>query len=403
MDVHDVHEFEAEGDAANLLVALRESDPRVRQEACYALGQTRRGEAVAQLTERLAIDTSDSVRAAAADALGWIRDKGVVPQLLRSFQDDPDDDVRARAASALGSLGDPAAIPVLEAAARVHLPISFRGLHRESQLEAVRALGKLRPDAAAESALHALELTSGEIGRVARQALLPTIVWGSYHQEALRHVVTEASWGEGGWLVEAELRADPENAYDPDAVAVVAIASGMTIGYLRKDYAAGLSRPLRVGGPTPCTVEVRGARHLAASMVSLGAAPSVPDTGALARPRHTGDALRDEAVAHLTSCVSAEMTIVCLRHLGTVSNTSDAQLVTGYLKRPEPTVRAAAADVLGEWRTAEAVQALAALLPDPDAAVRAAALRALERIDSAEARDALEHARDEAAQDGAAG
>jgi HEAT repeat protein len=403
MDVHDVHEFEAEGDAANLMVALRESEPRVRQEACYALGQLRRGDAVAQLTERLAIDTNESVRAAAADALGWIRDRGAVPQLLRSFQDDPDDDVQARAAGALGSLGDPAAIPALEAAARTHLPISFRGLHRESQLEAVRALGKLRPDPAAESALHSLELSGGEIGRVARQALLPTIVWGSYHQEALRHVVTEAGWGEGGWLVEAELRADPENAYDPDAVAVVAIASGMTIGYLRNDYAAGLSRPLRVEGPMPCTVEIRGARHLAASMVALGAAAGAPDSRAPARPRHAGDVLRDEAVAHLSSCVSPEMTIVCLRHLGSVSGGSDASLVMSYLTRPEPTVRATAADVLGDWRAAEAVTALAALVPDDDVTVREAAARALEKIDTPEARDTLAQAQGDAAQDGAAG
>jgi HEAT repeat protein len=392
MDVHDVHEFEADGDAANLLRALNESEPRVRQEACYALGQLRRGDAVAQLTARLANDANEAVRAAAADALGWIRDTGAVPQLVRSFQDDPDDDVRARAAGALGSLGDPAAIPALEAAAKTHLPISFRGLHRESQLEAVRALGKLRPDAAAESALHALELNGGEIGRVARQALLPTIVWGSYHQEALRHVITEASWGEGGWLVEAELRADPENAYDPDAVAVVAVASGMTIGYPRKDYAAGLSRPLRVEGPMPCMVEVRGARHLAASMVALGAAPGAPDTGAPARSRDSGDVLRDEAVAHLTSCVSPEMTAVCLRHLGSVSGASDGALVAGYLTRPEPAVRAAAADVLGDWGAAEAVRQLAALVPDAEASVREAATRALERIDTPEARDALAQA-----------
>ena len=393
MDVRDVHELEADGDAAGLLRALREPEPRVRQEACYGLGQLRHGDAVRQVTERLADDDNESVRAAAAEALGWIGDPRAVPQLIRSFEDDRDDDVRSRAAGALGSLGDPAAIPALEAAARAHLPISFRGLHRESQLEAIRALGGLLPDPAAESALHALELTGGEIGRVARQALLPTIVWGSYHQEALRHMVTEARWGEGGWLVAAELRADPENAYDPEAVAVVAVASGGTIGYLRRDYAAGLSRQLRVDGPMPCMVEIRGARRLAASMVTLGAAPGAPDRDALARPRHTGDLLRDEAVAHLASCASAEMTIVCLRHLGSVSDASDTPLVVGYLQRPEPAVRAAAADVLGDWGAAGAVPQLAALVPDADAAVSAAATRALARIDTAEAREALERAK----------
>ena len=392
MDVHDVHEFEADGDAANLLRALNEPEPRVRQEACYALGQLSREDAVAQLTERLANDDHETVRAAAAEALGWIRDARAVPQLLRSFQEDPDDDVRARAAGALGTLGDPAAVAALDAAARAHLPISFRGLHRDSQLEAVRALGKLLPDPAAESALHALELSGGEIGRVARQALLPAIVWGSYHQEALRHLVTEAGWGEGGWLVTAELRADPENAYDPDAVAVVAIASGMTIGFLRRDYAAGMSRQLQVQGPLPCTVEIRGARRLGAYMVSLGGEARVSEAHKAARPRHTGDALRDEAIAHLTSSVSPEMTAVCLRHLETVSDASDAPVVAGYLNRPEPVVRAAAAGVLGEWGAEDAVPALAALLADEDGAVREAVARALERIDTAESREALDQA-----------
>ena len=206
-------------------------------------------------------------------------------------------------------------------------------------------------------------------------------------------MVTEARWGEGGWLVAAELRADPENAYDPEAVAVVAVASGGTIGYLRRDYAAGLSRKLRLEGPMPCMVEIRGARRLAASMVTLGAAPGAPETDTLARPRHTGDLLRDEAVAHLASCASAEMTVVCLRHLGSVSDASDTPLVVGYLERPEPAVRTAAADVLGDWGAAGAVRQLAALVPDADAAVSAAARRALARIDTAEAREALERAK----------
>ena len=391
MDVHDVHELEAAGDAASLLQALDQPEPRVRQEACYALGQLANTETVVDLVARLADDDHEAVRAAAAEALGWLRQASAVPQLIRSFLEDPDDDVRTRAAAALGSIGDPAAVPVLEAEASAHLPISFPGLHRDSQLEAIRSLGMLLPDPEARAALEALAESGGEIGRVARHALLPAIVWGAYHQEALRHLVTEAGWGEGGWRVAAELRADPDNAYDADAVAVVAVASGMKIGYLRRDYAADLSHTLRTGGPMPCAVEIHGARRLGAFMVALGAEAEAPADAEAARPVRT-DPLREEALAHLRSCVSGEMTVVCLRHLGTVSDASDAVVVTRYLERREPGVRIAAADVLGDWHAEDAVPALAALLADHDGAVREAVTRALGLIDSEGSRAALAEA-----------
>ena len=388
MDVHDVHAFEAAGDAASLLQALGEPEPRVRQEACYALGQLANTETVVDLAARLADDDHESVRAAAAESLGWLRQASAVPQLIRAFLEDPDDDVRTRAAAALGSVGDPAAIPVLEAEARTHLPISFPGLHRDSQLEAIRSLGTFLPDPAARAALEALEPMGGEIGKVARQALLPAIVWGAYHQEALRHLVTEAGWRGGGWRVAAELRADPENAYDPDAVAVVAVASGAKIGYLRRDYAADLNHRLRTQGPMACAVEIHGGRRLGAFMVALGAEAEAEAENEVTQHVH-GNPLRDEAFAHLMSCVSPEMTTVCLRHLGTVSDAADAAVVTRYLERREPGVRAAAADVLGDWRAADAVPQLAALLADHDGTVRHAVSRALELIDTEGSREAL--------------
>jgi HEAT repeat protein len=383
MDVRDVHELEATGDVAGLLRSLSDPEPHVRQQACYALGQLSCSETALDLAKLLA-DDHENVRAAAAEALGWLRQVSAVPQLIRSLQEDPDDDVRGRAAAALGGIGDHAAVPALQAAAMEHPAASFHGLHRESQFEAVRALGMLLPDEAASAALEAIEEAGGELARVALQATLPTIVWGSYHQQALRHLVTEAGWGEGGWLVAAELRADPDNAYDADAVAVIALASGMTIGYLRKDYAADLSPRLRADGPMPCQVQILGGHRLGTSMVSIGGESGAPAREAAAGPGQQSDPLRDEAAAHLASAVSPQMTVVCLRHLGSVSTASDAQLVLGYLQRPEPAVRAAAATVLGDWCCAEATGPLTALLADGDAGVRDAATRALQRIAGAE-------------------
>jgi HEAT repeat protein len=390
MDARDVHQFEAAGDVAALIAALTAPEPRVRQEACYALGQLERAETTADVAERLANDDHESVRAAAAEVLGWLRRADVVPQLILALQEDPDDDVRARAAGALGAIGDPAAVPALDAAARQPGAAAHSGLHRESQIEAIRALGMLVPDPAARSVLRALEQGGGQIGLAARRALLPVIVWGVYHQQALRHLVKEARWSQSGWLVAAELRADPDNAYDDDAVRVVAVADAVTIGYLRKDYAADLSPTLRVEGPLPCTVEISGGHRLNAFMVTCGnepdeAAALAAAAAAAAQPAQTGDPLRNEAVAHLAACVSAEMTVVCLRHLGGVSGAKDAGLVLDYLRRPEAAVRAAAVEVLGEWRAAEAAEALAALQDDPSAEVREAAAKALARVAAPEA------------------
>jgi HEAT repeat protein len=384
MDVRDVHELEATGDVAGLLLTLGATEPRVRQEACYALGQLSCSETAADLTGLLADDDHENVRAAAAEALGWLRQVSAVPQLIRSLREDPDDDVRTRAAAALGGIGDRTAVPALQAAALEHPAASFHGLHRESQFEAVRALGMLLPDEAASAALEAIEKVGGELERVARQAALPTIVWGSYHQQALRHLVTEAGWVEGGWLIAAELRADPDNAYDADAVAVIALASGMTIGYLRKDYAADLSPRLRVDGPMPCQVQILGGHRLGTSMVSMGGETGAPARRPATAPAQQSDPLRDEAASHLASSVSPQMTVVCLRHLGSVSTEADTEFVAAYLQRPEPSVRAAAVTVLGEWRATRAAQRLTAMLTDPDTEVQAAVRRALDLIGAPE-------------------
>lgn len=142
----------------------------VRQEAAYALGQTRSKSAVAPLIERLAGDKKDGVRGAAAVALGEIADEAAVvslmqvlsrqtlspgakqarknkhkenvlvlraaahslgqiasrqaiPALVEALENEQmDEDVRREAAVALGRIGDPLALPALQKALNAQDP-----------------------------------------------------------------------------------------------------------------------------------------------------------------------------------------------------------------------------------------------------------------------------------------
>lgn len=347
MDVHDVQQFESAGDVEALAGALAEADPRVRRQACYALGQLGRTATVEALVRLLDADSEPAVRAAAAEALGWMRAPGAAAQLIRALQNDVDADVRARAAAALGAIGDRSALPALEEAARAGLAPSAAGHPDEASLEAVLALGRFLPDLATAAVLRELALDEGETGRLARQALLPEIVWETYYQESLRHLAADARWGTSGWTVAAELRADPGNPYDEDAVAVVAVAMGKTVGYLRNDSAPAFAATLRREGAIPCTIEIRGSRRLSARLVSLESGPSADDVETAAAP--DASALRDEALALLAACVSEEMTVVCLERLGDVSDARDAARVATYAKDRRPGVRSAALRVLRAW------------------------------------------------------
>lgn len=148
--------------AALLLPLLQDRDEFVRQEAVYALGETRSRTATAALDALLSKEKRDGVRGAIAVALGQIGDKaaliplaellgrrvpasGIINRVRRSKKDDNEfvrraaahslgqirssvaipalasvvmdkrapDDVRREAANSLGLIGDPLAIPAL--------------------------------------------------------------------------------------------------------------------------------------------------------------------------------------------------------------------------------------------------------------------------------------------------
>lgn len=80
--------------SADLIHALRDPDPRVRQGAAAALGETGNLGAVSHLRSLLKTDVAASVRAEAAFRLGKIGDHAVLAELSRAAEADPDMRVR---------------------------------------------------------------------------------------------------------------------------------------------------------------------------------------------------------------------------------------------------------------------------------------------------------------------
>ena len=112
----------------NLIPLLSDKDEFVRREAAYALGKTRRSNAVGPLIDRLLTDKEDAVRGAAAVALGEISDATAVPALATALgsqaevsgsrkgqkgKKEKNPFVLRAAARSLGQIGSPGAVPAL--------------------------------------------------------------------------------------------------------------------------------------------------------------------------------------------------------------------------------------------------------------------------------------------------
>ena len=168
--------------AAALLPLLSDKDELVRQEAAYALGETRQTVAVQPLLATLATDKSTGVRGAAVISLGLIKDAAAVEPLVqiltrrvpaagvygkilrRKDLDNPF--IRRAAAQSLGNIGSRTAVPALLEA------LQDAKAGDDVRREAAHALG-LIGDAAAVPALRAV-LTAGDpyLSRIAYEALL---------------------------------------------------------------------------------------------------------------------------------------------------------------------------------------------------------------------------------------
>ena len=98
-----------------LIERLSDRDARVREHVASALGQLADGRAVVPLIEAIKGEKNSRVRAHILEALGSIGDKRALPVLIEALSD-PDPKIRHEAAEALGSLGDQRAIDPLRQA-----------------------------------------------------------------------------------------------------------------------------------------------------------------------------------------------------------------------------------------------------------------------------------------------
>lgn len=97
------------------------------------------------------------------------------------------------------------------------------------------------------------ELTSAQLGNPGAQRLQDS-AWADVEVRGLRHYTnwTEVGSLEPGELL--ELRREPENPYDENAVQVIRILSGQMLGYVQRDYARIVSPLLDAAIPVAATV-----------------------------------------------------------------------------------------------------------------------------------------------------
>ena len=126
--------------AALTTVALTDTEPAVRQEAVYALGEIGTEAAVETLKHTL-LDPEVSVREAAVDAFASIGGEKSAQALAVALKD-PDPSLRAEVVEALGEVGGPSAIRLLRQAS-----MDPQGTVRQ---QASELLAELSGDAAVE-------------------------------------------------------------------------------------------------------------------------------------------------------------------------------------------------------------------------------------------------------------
>jgi HEAT repeat protein len=160
---HALGKFKDPRAVESLMAALRDKDDSVRVEAAQALGRIKDPRAVESLMAALK-DKGERVRVEAAQALGRIKDPRAVQALMVLLRDNDSPSVRIGAARALGAMGDSRALEDLEAA--------FRDKNAGVRLAAVGALKDINGPGVVKPLIAALNDVSGEVRRVAGEALL---------------------------------------------------------------------------------------------------------------------------------------------------------------------------------------------------------------------------------------
>lgn len=170
-----------EESAAALLPLLGDRDEFVRQEAAYALGETRSKTAVQPLVALLLNDKESGVRGAAAVSLGQIGDDGAAAPLAETLErrikgtgllskikrsKTPENEfVRRAAAHSLGQIGSRIAVPALVST------LADENAGDDVRREAARALGLIADPAAVPALKNALTARDPYLSRLAYEAL----------------------------------------------------------------------------------------------------------------------------------------------------------------------------------------------------------------------------------------
>lgn len=164
--------------AASLIPLLQDREEFVRQQAAYALGETRSRTATAPLVNALIGDKQNSVRGAAAVSLGLIRDDAAVVPLSQVVAGNspappkgkkrkgPENEfVRRAAVIALGQIGSRAGVPALIAV------LTDERASDDVRREAARSLGLIGDPVATASLRSALTARDPYLSRLAYEAL----------------------------------------------------------------------------------------------------------------------------------------------------------------------------------------------------------------------------------------
>ena len=164
--------------ATSLLPLLEDKEEFVRQEAAYALGQTRSRIVVGPLIERLARDKKDGVRGAAAVALGHIGDEAAVvplaeilsPQIafadqMKRKKKEKNEFVLRAVARSLGQIGSRAGVPALVAA------LEDEKAPDDVRREAALALGQIGDPSARNALQEVLSASDPYLSFAAAKAL----------------------------------------------------------------------------------------------------------------------------------------------------------------------------------------------------------------------------------------
>lgn len=167
--------------AAALLPLLNDRDEFVRQEAAYAIGETRSRAAVEPLVALLLNDKQSGVRGAAAVSLGQIGDeRGAAPlaetlgrrisgsgffSKIRRSKTPENEFVRRAAAHSLGQIGSRVAVPALIST------LADEKAGDDVRREAARALGLIADPAAIPALKNVLTASDPYLSRLAYEAL----------------------------------------------------------------------------------------------------------------------------------------------------------------------------------------------------------------------------------------